>query len=824
MVKAVAKDRRDQLARQEQARYELENERRRPLVQGTLLAAFGVAAPPNRARSNSLVSGRDIRREAEGNETPSSSSSSLSSSSAAMSMSSESDKSQGNSNNMDVSSNNGTTARDTRGIPLRRLLINDSENEMSISGDANLSENDADEEYVGDEVDDANLSSSVPSTTLDRTVEERRKYESDGPEDDGITAPSGIVRDAPDAIVTDAGTAASAVNGGDDYKMMPDYSTFLTDNADLFNTNEFLRDNTQLRFPCPKGLHPSFLLSFRVIRKNKQVKAMEWMETIRECPYCTYQLDETLSKVDFDKQLNEKKKKATRELITSTGLYGEYIYNYYMFHQRFMDVDNRRDAGVGVNQGGDDEDGVDHHLDDAEDEEEGVALLVAAAAAVGIIDDVGAAAVAVATTSAASSSLSSPTSTTDAGITARSPSSSSHSAYQHHMAFENARPDAVFAINTDLTTRFFWMNIQIKCTTSYRGYGLYDDQSFIDLIQQQDYLLVTIQRPKNSDIADEPVQILVGFVHEYRLRQKSGKIKKKKNPLLGYLPMIYFDDNKHLEVPHTLLFHTVVKKYIRFLFKAMSKQVQCESDLHLAIAPWHTSGKVEYKNYRETFKHGRVKDSENKFLYYYVFNPTKSLYDNDIIVQVKNESAHKVQDKFLAYCCYCCNKYNRRSKEDQRTIGGDNSYKCNSCHHFTIVNDDKDIFVIVKDQSKTNADLIPSSGLYKPEDFDVVRMVVGNDSYFVPTSQLPTNKDSFIKKVRGQNSRKSKRESAHVCHFSSSYKLTIRNKIEMPIICEIVGVEDKTNPLLPSDFISFEPRQEIPPAVVTYDNIQNTIR
>ena len=29
-------------------------------------------------------------------------------------------------------------------------------------------------------------------------------------------------------------------------------------------------------------------------------------------------------------------------------------------------------------------------------------------------------------------------------------------------------------------------------------------------------------------------------------------------------------------------------------------------------------------------------------------------------------------------------------------------------------------------------------------------------------------------------------------------KLTIRNKIEMPIICEIVGVEDKTNPLLPS--------------------------
>merc|ERR1711966_626170 len=349
------------------------------------------------------------------------------------------------------------------------------ENEMSISGDANLSENEADEEYVGDEVDDANLSSSVPSTTLDRTVEERRKYESDGPEDDGITAPSGIVRDAPDAIVTDAGTAASAVNGGDDYKMMPDYSTFLTDNADLFNTNEFLRDNTQLRFPCPKGLHPSFLLSLCVIRKNKQVKAMEWMETIRECPYCTYQLDETLSKVDFDKQLNEKKKEATQELITSTGLYGEYIYNYYMFHQRFMDVDNRRDAGVGVNQGGDDEDGVDHHLDDAEDEEEGVALLVAAAAAVGIIDDVGAAAAAAATTSAASSSL-------------------SYSAYQHHMAFENARPDAVFAINTDLTTRFFWMNIQIKCTTSYRGYSLYGDQSFIDLIQQQDYLLVTIQR------------------------------------------------------------------------------------------------------------------------------------------------------------------------------------------------------------------------------------------------------------------------------------------------------------------------------------------
>ena len=81
-------------------------------------------------------------------------------------------------------------------------------------------------------------------------------------------------------------------------------------------------------------------------------------------------------------------------------------------------------------------------------------------------------------------------------------------------------------------------------------------------------------------------------------------------------------------------------------------------------------------------------------------------------------------------------------------IGGDNSCKCNSCHHFTTVNDDTAIFVIVTDQSKTNADLKPTRGLYHRKDFDAVRMVVGNESYFVPTAQLPTDEDGFIEKLK----------------------------------------------------------------------------
>jgi len=600
-----------------------------------------------------------FRREADGNETPSSSSSS------AMSMSSDDDdKSEGNSNNMDVSSNNGTTAKD-----------------------------------------------------------------------DGITVASGIVCDAPDVVVTDAGTARL---------MDASYSTFLRDNAEVFEkiSRGKHRSDLQVRFPCPKGLHPSFLLSLMDITYNKQVKAMEWIETISECPYCTFQLDGTLTKVELDIQLNENKKKALIERKRSTGDYGEYIFHYYMCQQRYMDVDaNKR------------------------------------------------------------------------------------SAYQQIMAFENARADAVFAINTELDPRLFFMNIQIKCTIKYTGYDFFDDQDFYDLFQQQDYLLVTIQQPINSDIADEPVQILVGFVHEYKIRKKPGPIKKNKNSLAGYVSMIKFDDNKHLEVPHTLVFRTVVKKFIHFLFKAKSEQVQCESDLQLAIAPQHGTGVIEYKNYRETFKNGRVKDSESTFLYYYVYNPTRSHYDNEIIVQVKNESAHKVQANFLSYCCYCCNKYNRRSKSEQRMIGADNSYKCNSCHHFTIVNDDTAIFVIVTDQSKTNADLRPNRGLYHRNDFDAVRMVVGNESYFVPTAQLSTNKDGFIKKLEGTNNPERKRQGInHVCRFHL-YRLTTRNKIDMKTICEIVRKEneDKTNPLLPSDFISFEPRQEIPPEVVTKDNIQDMI-
>ena len=101
-------------------------------------------------------------------------------------------------------------------------------------------------------------------------------------------------------------------------------------------------------------------------------------------------------------------------------------------------------------------------------------------------------------------------------------------------------------------------------------------------------------------------------------------------------------------------------------------------------------------------------------------------------------------------------------------------------------------------------------------------MVVGNDSYFVPTSQLPTNQEGFIiKKVLGENSRVSKNKSAHVCRFSL-YKLATFNQIDMKTICEIVRKEDEDqmNPLLPSDFILFPPKQETPPAFVTYNEIQ----
>ena len=43
----------------------------------------------------------------------------------------------------------------------------------------------------------------------------------------------------------------------------------------------------------------------------------------------------------------------------------------------------------------------------------------------------------------------------------------------------------------------------------------------------------------------------------------------------------------------------------------------------------------------------------------------------------------------------------------------------------------------------------------------------------------------------------------------------------MKTICEIVRKEDedKMNPLLPSDFIMFPPKQETPPAWVTFEEI-----
>jgi len=125
------------------------------------------------------------------------------------------------------------------------------------------------------------------------------------------------------------------------------------------------------------------------------------------------------------------------------------------------------------------------------------------------------------------------------------------------------------------------------------------------------------------------------------------------------------------------------------------------------------------------------------------------------------------------------------------------------------------------DQSKTNAHLTPTKGLYHPKDFDAVRMVVGKESYFVPTAQLPTNKDGFIKKLEGANYTKRKRQGNHVCRFHS-YKLPTFNQIDMKTICEIVRKvdEDETDPLLQSDFIMFTPTLETPPAFVTFEEIQ----
>ena len=82
------------------------------------------------------------------------------------------------------------------------------------------------------------------------------------------------------------------------------------------------------------------------------------------------------------------------------------------------------------------------------------------------------------------------------------------------------------------------------------------------------------------------------------------------------------------------------------------------------------------------------------------------------------------------------------------------------------------------------------------------------------------NQDGFIKSVHGENSRASKRQTAHVCHFSL-YKLATFNQIHMKTICEIVRKEDedKMNPLLPSDFIMFPPKQETPPPFVTFEEI-----
>ena len=93
-------------------------------------------------------------------------------------------------------------------------------------------------------------------------------------------------------------------------------------------------------------------------------------------------------------------------------------------------------------------------------------------------------------------------------------------------------------------------------------------------------------------------------------------------------------------------------------------------------------------------------------------------------------------------------------------------------------------------------------------------MVVGNESYFVPTAQLPTDEDGFIKKLKVKKVGGSDRR-------FDAYKLPTFNQIHMETICEIVRkVDDTMDPLLPSDFIMFTPTLETPPAFVTFEEIQ----
>ena len=511
-------------------------------------------------------------------------------------------------------------------------------------------------------------------------------------------------------------------------RMENDYSIFLRDNGEKIRGH---LSTARLRFSYPNCKHPPILYDLKELKHYKQRNGIDWTEVVGQCTYCKFQLDPTLPQAALDKQLLEKKKKATQDACQNTGQFGEYKYNHLMCEQRLEAT-------------------IEHPHQ--------------------------------------------------------------RTAYRHHMAFENAEPDAVFAINTDLDMEVhtsIWMNIQIKCTNYVDGYGCWGEE-LIDLFQRKDSLLVIIQRPRKRDWDAEPDKILVGYVDEFDLREKTK---------------IYFDDNKHLLLSsNKLLFATIVRKYIHLRFDSDRDQDRHVSTFHDAIAPQHRNGMVEYKHYRQTLELGCHVVSDCMFRYYYVFNPTRAHDDNHIILQVRNNSARKVQDKFLSYCCQSCDKYIRFS-DAQESIGYDDDavdYKCFHCGHFTKTTKETRCFVLVKDQSKTNADLSPAKGLYHREDFDVVRMVVGNESYFVPTAQLRTKNDGFIKKLCGVNDSKRKREKKHVCRFHSSYKLPTFNQIHMKTICEIVRKvdEDKTDPLLASDFIMFRPKQETPPAVVTFEEIQ----
>ena len=514
----------------------------------------------------------------------------------------------------------------------------------------------------------------------------------------------------------------------DNYKMETDYAIFLRDNPKI-NSRDLSK--TRLRFPYPNCEHPPILHNLVELKNIKHRYGLDWTQVVGQCTYCKFQMEPTLSQAALDKQLVEKKEKATQELKQSTGDYGEYKYNHLMCEQR-MEATNEHPH--------------------------------------------------------------------------------QRTAYQHHMAFENAKPDAVFAINTDLDLEspFIFVNIQIKCTNNITGYEFWDEESKNNIFQQKDFLLVIILRPRKRDWDAEPDKILVGFVDEYDLRNEKT--------------FLYFDDNKNLLLSsNKLLFATIVRKYIHLRFDSDRDQKHNVSTVRDAIAPQHLSGMVEYKHYRQTLELGRHVDSDCMFRYYYVFNPTRAHDDNHIILQVENNSARKVQDKFLSYCCQSCDKYIRLSDAKEKIDYDDDAvdYKCYHCGHFTKTTKETRCFVLVTDQSKTNISLKPQKGLYHQEDFDAVRMVVGTESYFVPTAQLRTNKDGFINNLNGHNCENATRRVDHVCRFHSSYKLPTFNQIQMETICEIVRKvdEDKTNPLLPRDFLLFPPKQETPPAWVTFEEI-----